>query len=231
MYALLRGITSKHDGYFYCLNCFHSCSTKDKLKKHKDVCENHDYCCVEMPKEDNKILKYNHGEKSMKLRYIIYADLESLLTKMYTCYDHPNESPTNKINVYTPFGCSLFTHCLFDDTRDNLQYYMGQDCMKSFCKNLKEYAAKIINYEKRKMISLTDEENKSHNKQKVCYTCKNKFYNAEDCSETVFKKYQKVKDNCHYTGKYRSGAHNIFNLRYNTSKRNFIMVLHMIDIS
>ena len=41
--ALLRGITSKHVGDFYCLNCFHSYSTKDKLKKHKDVCENHDY--------------------------------------------------------------------------------------------------------------------------------------------------------------------------------------------
>ena len=90
--------------------------------------------------------------------------------------------------------------------------------MKSFCKNLKEHAAKIINYEKRKMISLTDEENKSHNKQKVCYTCKNKIYNAEDCSETVFKKYQKVTDHCHYTGKYRVAAHNIFNLRYNTLK-------------
>ena len=28
-----------------------------KLKKRKNVCENHDFCYVEMPKEDNKILK------------------------------------------------------------------------------------------------------------------------------------------------------------------------------
>ena len=55
--ALLRGIISKHEGDFYCLNCFHSYSTKDKLKKHKDICENHDYCYIEIPKEDNKILK------------------------------------------------------------------------------------------------------------------------------------------------------------------------------
>ena len=34
-----------------------------------------------MPKEDNKILKYNHGEKSVKFSFIIYADLESLLEK------------------------------------------------------------------------------------------------------------------------------------------------------
>ena len=30
---LPRGITSKHDGDFYCLNCFYSHSTKDQLKK------------------------------------------------------------------------------------------------------------------------------------------------------------------------------------------------------
>ena len=64
--ALLRGITSNHNGDFYCLNCFHSYSTKNKLKKHERVCNDHDYCYVEMPNEDNKILKYNHGEKSLK---------------------------------------------------------------------------------------------------------------------------------------------------------------------
>ena len=42
---------------FYCLNCFQSYTAENELKKHKKVCENHDYCYVEMPKEDNKILK------------------------------------------------------------------------------------------------------------------------------------------------------------------------------
>ena len=51
--VLLRGITSKYVGGFYCLNCFQSYSTNNKLKKHKDVWENHDYFYVEMKKEDN----------------------------------------------------------------------------------------------------------------------------------------------------------------------------------
>ena len=51
--ALLGGITSKHEGDFHCLNCFHSDSTEGKLKKHKNVCGNHDYCYVEMTKKDN----------------------------------------------------------------------------------------------------------------------------------------------------------------------------------
>ena len=78
--ALLRGITSNHHGDFYCLNCFHSYTTHNKLKKHERVCNNHDYCHVDMPKEHEK-KKYLPGEKSLKVPFIIYADLECLLKK------------------------------------------------------------------------------------------------------------------------------------------------------
>ena len=50
-----------------CLNCFHSYETKGKLKEHKKVCNDHDYCYPEMPNKYNKILKYDHGEKSLKV--------------------------------------------------------------------------------------------------------------------------------------------------------------------
>ena len=45
--ALLRGVTSNCNGDF-CLNCFHLYSTKSKLKTHERVCNNHNYCYVEM---------------------------------------------------------------------------------------------------------------------------------------------------------------------------------------
>ena len=99
--ALFREITGNNHGDFYCLNGFQSYSTENKLKKHKKVCKNHDYCYVEMPEEDNKILKYNEGEKSMKARFMIYADLECLLEKMNTCHNNPEKSSTTKINKHT----------------------------------------------------------------------------------------------------------------------------------
>ena len=46
--ALLKGITSNHNGYFYYLNCFRSYSTKNRFEKHKEDCSDHDYCYVEM---------------------------------------------------------------------------------------------------------------------------------------------------------------------------------------
>ena len=58
---ILRGITSNHKEDFYCLNCFHSYITENKLEAHKKICENHDYCHVEMPTKNNNIIKYNHG--------------------------------------------------------------------------------------------------------------------------------------------------------------------------
>ena len=84
--GLLRGVTGTNNGDFYCLNCFHAYRTENKLETHKKICENHDYCHVEIPNEDNKIIKYNQGEKSIKSRFIIYADLECLPEKISTCY-------------------------------------------------------------------------------------------------------------------------------------------------
>ena len=211
--GLLRGITSNHAGDFYCLNCFCAYSTKNKLEKHKKICENHDYCHVENSTKDNNIIKYNQGEKSIKMPFTIYADLECLLEKMDTCENDPNNSSTTKINKHIPSGYSIFTHCSFDKSKNKLNYYIGDDCMEKFCKDLREHSTKIINYEKKKMIPLTTKEEIYHNRQKLCYICKKEFDNNDND-----KKQQKARDHCHYTGKYRDAAHNICNLRYKVPK-------------
>ena len=170
-----------------------------------------------MPTKDNNIIRYNHGEKSMKVP-IIYADLECLLEKMSTCINNPNESSTTKINKHVPSGYSIFTHCSFDESKIKLNYYRGNDCVKKFSKDLREHVSKIINYEKKKMIPLTTEKKIYHDKQKICYICKKEFNNND-------KKNYKVRDHCHYTGKYRGAAHNICNLRYKVPKE-IPMVFH-----
>ena len=169
--GLFKGITSNHYGDFYCLIFFHFYRTKNKLEAHKKICENHDYCHVEMPIKGNNTIKYNHGEKSTKLPFVIYADLECLLEKMSTCQNDPNKSSTTKINKHTPSGYSIFTHCSFDESKNKVNYYRGDDWTKKFCKDLREHSMKIINYEKEKMIPLTTEEKIYHNKQKICYIC------------------------------------------------------------
>ena len=57
-----------------------------------------------MPITGNNIIKHNHGEKSIKMPFTIYPDLECLLKKKSTSQNDPNKSSTTKINKHTPSG-------------------------------------------------------------------------------------------------------------------------------
>ena len=155
----------------------------------------------------------------MKAPSIIYSDVESLLEKIFICHNNLKKSSTTKINKHTASGYSLYTHCSFDAAKNKLDDCRGQDCMKKFCRDLKEHPTKIINFEKKKMMPLTNEENESYLKKDVCHISKKEFiFDIDSCSEGMYIKYHRVKDHCHYTGKYRGAADNICNLRYKTAK-------------
>ena len=112
----------------------------------------------------------------MKVQFPIYSDLKSLLEKISTCYVNPKNSSTTKINKHTTSGYSLFTHCSFDAAKNKLDYYRGLYFIKMLCKDLKEHATKIINYEKRERIPLTYGKNESYIKEEVCHVCRNIYY-------------------------------------------------------
>ena len=72
---LLQGNLANDEGDFYCLNCFSLYITKNKLKEHEEICNNHNSFHIEIPKWVEKILKYNPGEKSLKAPFAIYLDM------------------------------------------------------------------------------------------------------------------------------------------------------------
>ena len=74
-----------------------------------------------------KILKYNYGEKSIRVLFIIYADLECLLEKMHSCQNNPEKSYTEKKTKHTSYGYSLFTNCSFNAAKNKLNCYRGKD--------------------------------------------------------------------------------------------------------
>ena len=92
--------------------------------------------------------------------------------------------------------------------------------MKRFCKDLKDHATKIIDFKKKTMIPLTKEEEDNYNKENICYICKKEFNNNDTSSSEC-----KVRDHCHFTGKYRGAAHNTSNLRYKVPK-NIPVIFH-----
>ena len=105
---------------------------------------------------------------------------------------------------------------MFDPTKNKVDCYKGEDCMERFCKDLREHTTEIIDYEKKEMIPLTNEESDSYKKQKVCYICKKEFSAYDDDNN---ENYSKVRDHYHYTGKFRGAAHSICNLKYKTNSK------------
>ena len=86
--------------------------------------------------------------------------------------------------------------------------------MKRFCKDLMDHATKIIDFKKKTMIPLTKEEEDNYDEENTCYIYKKDFNNDT-----------KVRDHCHFTGKYRGAAHNMCNLRYKIPK-NIPLIFH-----
>ena len=125
-----------------------------------------------MPNEDNKILKYNDGENTLKGLAIIYADLQCFFEKMYSCQNKLEKSDTEKKTKHTPSSYSLFTNFSFDATKNKLDCYKGEDCMERLCKDLRNHAMKISNSEGKEKIPLTNKENKK-NKKFVTHAKKN----------------------------------------------------------
>ena len=76
-----------------------------------------------MSNEDNKILKNNREEESFKAPVIRYADL---------CKNNLEKCYTEKKIKHTLSGCSLFTNCLFDETKNKPDCYRGENCMERF---------------------------------------------------------------------------------------------------
>ena len=69
----------------------------------------------------------------------------------------------------------MLTRCSFDEEENKLDYYRGKDCIDRLCKTLKEQAMKIINYEKKEMIPLTNKGNIYYDEQESWCLCQGKF--------------------------------------------------------
>ena len=128
-------MSSNHDGNFYCVNCFNSYTTKNKLKENEEICNNHDSYHLEMPKQAEKILKYIHREKSLKAPFTGYLDLECLLKKEKSCQNNRKKFYTEKKHIHELSVCAMFSSCSFDKKENELNYYREKTVLKNYVKS------------------------------------------------------------------------------------------------
>ena len=138
------------------------------------------------------------------------------MLKQQSCQNNPNKSYTEQKPIHEPCGYSLDLVCSFESKEDKHNFYRKNDYIKNFYSELKELGTKVVNYEQKEMTPLATDDAFLYESQKVCYICKRGFCYYKKKKE--FKIYQKVRDHCHYTGKFRGAAHSICNLRYKVPK-------------
>ena len=215
--ALLASQINNHKGTSHiCLNCINGFNSEKSLKKHKEYCYNNECVNIMMP-PPNTFLRFKNFRYSERAPFVIYADFESFIKHMDSCDPDPNHSYTKKYQKHKPSGFSYYIKC-FNDTLckeifndDTKRIYIKTkeeepDAEDVFVKWLEEDVKKIANIKPKKMV-ITEEEKKQFDKASDCWLCGEEL-NIQD----------KVRDHCHYTGRYRGAAHNKCNLNYSKPK-------------
>ena len=210
MSALLASQINNHKGTRnICLNCLNSFKSIQSLDKHKEYCYNNECLKTIMP-EPGTYLKFKNFANSEKVPFVVYADFEALIKEMDNCDPDPNKSYTKKYQKHEPISFSYYIKCFNNNVCEPiLRTYTGKNAMDIFIKWLEDDVKAIANIKPKKMI-FTEEDRKQFNKASDCWICKEPF------------KDNKVRDHCHYTGRYRGPACNSCNLKYR--KPNFIPV-------
>ena len=150
-----------------------------------------------MPNKDTYIEFEKHNAK-LPCPFVIYGDFECLTT-------NSNNGIKGTYQEHKPCGYMLNVVSRIDNTCQPC-LYRGADCMKKFVETLTEIKKNI--FKKMNVNKPMDE---------LTYAQKIEFRNATNCS-ICGKKFQeddtKVKDHCHFTGKYRGAAHVKCNLDF-----------------
>ena len=207
MSALLSSQINSHKGTCHiCLNCFNGFKSTDSLNKHKEYCYNNECVKIVMP-PPGTYLKFKNFHYSEKAPFAIYADFESLIKPINTCDPDPNKSYTKKYQKHEPISFSYYIKSFNESVYESrVRGYIktkpeDPDAMDVFIKWLEDDVKDIANIKPKKMV-FTEEDKKQFIKASYCWICGEELGN------------DRVRDHCHYTGRYRGPAHNSCNLKY-----------------
>ena len=209
--ALIASQVNNHKGSReICLNCFNSFNSPESLKTHKEYCYKNESVKINMP-PPNTYLEFKNFRHSEKAPFVIYGDFESLIKHIHNCSPNPNKSYTKKIQKHKPISFCYYILCSIDGVYKPIKREYTQtkeesaDAIDVFIKWLEEDVKEIANIKPKKMI-FTEEYRKQFNKASDCWICGEELGN------------DRVRDHCHFTGRYRGPAHNSCNLKYRKPK-------------
>ncbi|XP_057335464.1 uncharacterized protein LOC130674213 [Microplitis mediator] len=154
---------------------------------------------MELPTEEEKILKFKNYKYKDIVPFAVYADLECTLLPESANNDNGSQT-------HIPHSIAMYTHCSYDETLCKFEINRSPDCIEWFTRKLENLAHKVNSFlwGGIAMKPLNSEEIRYHNSMNICHIC----------SKVILANEKKCHDHCHFTGKYRGPAHNSCNLNF-----------------
>ncbi|PFX20964.1 hypothetical protein AWC38_SpisGene14564 [Stylophora pistillata] len=196
---------------FICRRCLNYFGSQRVLDTHSELCQNHEAVREKMP-PSGAYLSFKNHQKQMTMPFVIYADFESLIKPLDTVQADPAGCYTERKQQHIPISFCYYVKCSFDDRYSKRVEYTtkseDEDVAQKFVEMLEAEVKDIYkNHPPKKMI-FTDSDVEIFENATCCWLCREDFKEGED----------KVRDHCHYTGKFRGAAHNSCNLKFRRPK-------------
>ena len=197
---LVSNSQSKHHGTRHiCVSCMQGFDSDRSLRQHSQLCLTHNPQQVEMPGENDSILKFDSYERQFPFLFYLVADFEAYLQK-----PRP-DSAGNVVNIHEISGFCVFRVCQYEEFEIPPFVYSGQDAVSKFYEYIFEEARTISTILSRNlpMQKLTAEEEHDFRSATNCQICNRPF---TKCNGPVH-------HHCHVTGRYLFPVCNGCNLR------------------
>ena len=179
-----------------CRNCFHRCSSEERLERHQLICMGNEPAIVTMPNVDKSSVGFkNIGARSYS-PFAVYFDLESVLEKVETVRNNPTCSSTTVIEKHKPSSFCLVVVEAGNPKPAFFSLHRGVDAMTKFVRML-EVLARDFHNKKRRYPNYLGSTTILEDSDK-CWICEEEF------SETN----AKVLDHNHFDGSFLGWAHN-----------------------
>ena len=194
--------------HYFCLRCLNPFWCQESLNRHQEYCNEYEGVKIELP-EKGTMLTFKNYHKQEKVPFIVYADFESSIKSLHSCDPNPESSYTKQYQKHEPSSFCFYIKYFDDEVyKPKLVSYTGENAAQKFVEMLIEDIDEIANILNKEMDDLTPEQQYQYDNATSCWICNKKF--SEDDGEKNYK----VKDHCHFTGKFRGAAHNLCNLKY-----------------
>ena len=208
-----------------CLRCLNPFWCEKSLSKHKEYCDEYEAVKIELPKKGT-MLEFKNYHRLEKVPFIVYADFECNIKPIQSCDPNPKNRDsterryTKQYQKHEPSSFCYHIKCFDDGVYEpKLVSYRGEDAAQKFVEMLEEDIKEITSIPEKQMI-FGKKEKERFDKETKCWICNGEF------DDDV--KNGKVRDHCHFTGRYRGAAHNLYNLKYR--KPNFTpVVIHNLS--